>query len=66
MGNDGFVCQAVYIDCRWISLHVQKIILIVSCIVCVLVVHNDFCWNDGSVQLFIMIVGGITCVFSSL
>ena len=43
-------CLAVYIDCRWISVHVQKIILIVSYIVCVLVVHNDFRWNNGSVQ----------------
>ena len=51
--------SVVHNDCRWISVHVQKIILIVSGAMCLLVVHNDLhcvysaVYNDsGSVLVF--------------
>jgi hypothetical protein len=31
-----------------------------------IVVYNEYRWNCGSVQYFIMIVGGIVCAFISL
>jgi len=48
-------------------LSAQYIIIVFGGIVYVcLVVHWDCLWICGSVQEFIMIVGGIVCLFSSL
>jgi hypothetical protein len=60
-------CSVVNSKCRWNSLGAQYIIIVFGGIVCVcLVVYCNCLWICGSIQEFIMIVGEIVFVFSSL